>query len=535
MYKLIKKIIFFFETQPLTFSGWVIAFFTLLSLNLFFQFITYGFKNVNAEYFIGEIIQSYYFILYLAVVIFLYFLTREKIIKILNFVLWGFWSIIFWPVIDKIILRNNFHLSFYLYNGPQELWHNFITFFGPINPVGILYGTRIETVFIILFVGLYIYIKTKSILKTFLGGIGVYLIFYISVALPSILTFVVTVFSGGNVMEITNLDIVKFLNTPLQVFALKERNFAVTFFYKISLVYNLIFVFLLGWFQFLFNKKVLYVLLKNIRIPQMIFNWGLLIAGLFIGVYYFPQNFSFDFWSVVVLFNLFLSILFIWLFSIIINDLEDYQIDKISNKNRPLINKIISPKNYLNYGYIFLFLSLLLSLTISGQIFLLIVLYGLVTIIYSKYPFKLKRIPWISGIISAIASLFLFLMGYLLLAGNLADKNFPWIIIIYLFLVYALVLPIKDLKDIKGDKKMGVVTIANLLGENKARLYFGVITFLVYLFSPIIFRDNNLFIPVTITGGLSYWIINNKKNTSNILLYKLLMVVIIFIVILIFG
>jgi len=572
MLKLFGKVIYFIENQTLTFSGWMISFFTLLGLNLFFQFITYNFKNISVEYFIGEIIQAYYFILYLAVVIFLYLITSQKsnvksrmlnirkckienytskvdyfkqpkdsqdknknieLLNILKFVLWGFWSIIFWPIIDKLILGDKFHLSFYLYDSVEGIFNNLITFFGPIVPVGILYGTRIETLFIILITGLYVYYKTESFLRVLFSVVGIYTIFYISVALPSILMFMVTMFNGGDVMGITNLDVVKFFNTPLQYFGTGEREFMVTFFYKISLFYNLIFISLLIWLQFLWNKQKLNILIKNIRLPQMIFNWGLLGVGILVGLFYIPENLTKDIFSWLVVINLSLSILFIWLFSVIINDIEDYNIDSISNKNRPLIQRIISNKEYLNYGYIFLFLAELCSLTISGKIFILINLYALITIIYSKYPFKLKRIPLVAGIISSTASLLFFLSGYFLIIGD-DSINFPWGIILFLFGSYALILPIKDLKDINSDKQNNILTVANLLGEKLARIYFGVVIFLIFILTVFIFNFKELFIPAIILGSIAYWIVNNKKNSRNILLYKILGVVIIYLLLIIF-
>jgi 4-hydroxybenzoate polyprenyltransferase len=573
----INKVINFIENQSLTFGGWVISFFTLLGLNLFFQFITYGFKKVSFEYFIGEVIQPYYFILYLAIVIFLYLIVNKKLkvecrksnvecrnlnveslkvvecveyinskntkyqqnknvkmLNVLKFVLWGFWSIIFWPIIDKIILKDNFYLSFYLYDSVEGVLNNLVTFFGPIVPVGILYGTRIETVFIILIIGFYIYHKTESFLRVFFGAVGVYVIFYISVALPSILVFVVAILSGESVLEITKVDVVKVFNTPLQYFGSDMRSFEVTFFYKISLFYNLIFIGLLVYLQWLWNKNILKNLMKNIRFPQMIFNWGLLSIGVLVGLFYVPENLTKDIFSGIIVVNLFLSVLFAWLFSVVVNDIEDYEIDKISNKNRPLVVKNISKRMYLNYGWVFLFLSLLLSLSVDNKTFLIIGLYNLLTIVYSRQPFKLKRIPWIAGTLSSLASLLIFLIGYLLITGSQSAVNFPWKAVLFLGISYALVLPIKDLKDIKSDKQNNVLTVANLLGEKVARIYFGVAVFLIYICSFAIFNLNRLFLPGVIFGGISYWIINNQKNSRDKLLYKLLLIVIFWLGIILF-
>jgi len=530
----ILNIINFFESQPSNFFGWAVAFFTLLSLNLFFQFITYDFKTVRTDYFLGALIQPYYFILYLAVVIFLHCLTGEKIKRVANFILWGFWSIIFWPIIDKIILGDKFHLSFYLYGGLSDVWHKFWTFFGTIKPIGILYGTRIETVFIILLTGGYVFYKTKKISKAIFGGLGVYTIFFVSVALPSLLLLLVKGLSGGDVFSVGAVDVVKFFNTPLEYFGVARKGFSTAFFYKISLFYNLIFICLLFGFQYLWDKKVLMALLKNIRLPQMFFNWGLLFSGILIGLYYFPENYTTDVFSGLVIVNLFLSVLLVWLFSVVINDIEDRKVDRLSNTDRPLITKVVSRKEYFNIGMIFLFLSLLLSLTISGKTFLLTFLYILVTTIYSRHPFKLKRIPFVAGLLSAFASLLFFLQGYIIVSDQQSIKYFPWGVVIYLLLVYGLILPIKDLKDIESDRKNDVLTVANLLGEKKARIYFGGIVFLSYCLSIFVFAGGKMMVPAVIIGGISYWIINNEKNKRNKLLYKLLFLAIVFAVLVIF-
>ncbi len=546
----LKKIINFLENQPLNFNTWLVAFLTLSALNLFFQFITYNFPSISAEYFIGEVIQPYYLILYLSITLFLFFITRKRgwkkettfkqnlffnpqLKKTASFVLWGFWAIIFWPIIDKIILGNNFHISFYLYAGPKEILKNFFLFFGPLKPVGILYGTRIEIIFIVIITTFYTFLKKRNLFLAIFAGLGVYSIFYLTIALPSIIVFITNLFQKQQLFNLSDLDVVKFFNTPLQIFALPEKKMTVAFFYKISLIYNLILLILLLIFQTVASSKIFQSLTKNIRFPQILFNFGLVTTGFLLGLYYFPENARFDFFSTVALINIFLAVLFSWLFAVIINDLEDYQIDQLSNKNRPLVAGKIPVSIYKNYALIFLLLASLFAISVSGTIFSLIALYFLLTSIYSKYPFKLKRFPWISGLVSALASLLFFLVGYHLSAGFQMNVNFPWQIVIFLFFAYSLILPIKDLKDIEADKTNNIITIANLFGEKNARLYFGTITFLLYLGSVWIFQNKKLFFPALIIGSLNYWIINNPKNKRDTLLFKIIFSAIIYLILLI--
>ena len=545
----LKKIINFLENQPLNFNTWLVAFLTLSALNLFFQFITYNFPSVSAEYFIGEVIQPYYLILYLSITLFLFFITRKRewkkettfkqnlffnpqLKKTASFVLWGFWTIAFWPIIDKIILANDFHISFYLYGSPKEILKNFFLFFGPLKPVGILYGTRIEIIFIIIITALYTFLKKRNLFLAIFAGLGVYSIFYLTIALPSIIVFVINLFQKQQLLNLSDLDMVKFFNTPLQIFALPERKMTVAFFYKISLIYNLILLILLLIFQTVASSKIFQSLAKNIRFPQILFNFGLVTIGFLLGLYYFPENTRFDFFSTVALINILLAVLFSWLFAVIINDLEDYKIDQLSNKNRPLIAGKMPVSIYKNYALIFLLLASLFAISVNGTIFSLIVLYFLLTSIYSRYPFKLKRIPWVSGFVSALASLLFFLIGYYSSTGSQISVTFPWQMVIFLFFAYSLILPLKDLKDIEADKNNNVITIANLLGEKNARLYFGIIIFLLYLGSVWIFQNKRLFLPALIIGSLSYWVINNSKNKRDVLLLKIIFLVVIYLALL---
>ena len=540
MKKVFQKLFIFFSQSKLTFVDFLVSFGALLILNLLFQFLTYGFHTVSFEYLLGIVLQMYYPLLFFSLVIFLYFLlrphftTKEKIWQhVFILVLWGFWGIVFWPLIDKLILGNSFYLSYYLYGGAAELGRAFITFFGPLKPVGILYGTRIEMALIILFLSGYIYFLTRSWWKGMLAGLGVYILFFLSVAWPSLIVLLKSWLSGQDLAKVNDLTVVKFFNTPLYFFGQERRIMTVAFFYKISLFYNLILLTLLFWWQWLSAKKRLLALLKNIRWPQMIFNWGLFGLGIGLAWLSFPSNFSWTIWNVLVVLNLLLAILFVWLFAVIINDLSDQSIDQLSNRQRPLITGQITERTYLLYGISFLILAAFFSLAVSGKIFSLLVVYVFLTLIYSRPPFRLKAWPIISGLVAAAASILLLFSGYILISPKQELTAMPWRFVFFLLLAYGLILPIKDIKDIVADRQQGVLTIANLLGEKAARVYFGIIIFSAYLFSVLIIRLPILFFPAMLAGLISFFIVINPKNRRNKLLFKLLGVIVAYLLIIV--
>ena len=129
------------------------------------------------------------------------------------------------------------------------------------------------------------------------------------------------------------------------------------------------------------------------------------------------------------------------------------------------------------------------------------------------------------------------MIGFILISPQQDLAGFSWRIFFLLLITYTLCLPIKDLKDIKGDKKYGVKTIPVLLGEEKSRLFIGVSFFVSYVLSVFFLNEWNLFWWSLIFGSFSFWTINNKKiaprrlmwwNLGLVFVYGLILVKIVF-------
>ena len=97
--------------------------------------------------------------------------------------------------------------------------------------------------------------------------------------------------------------------------------------------------------------------------------------------------------------------------------------------------------------------------------------------------------------------------------------HFPFSIIILLVIGYTLSLPIKDFKDISGDKKDGVYTIPVLFGENIAKIIIGSGIFISFILSTIILNEKQLLLWAMLFGGISFWlIVKMKKDRKNSLI-----------------
>jgi 4-hydroxybenzoate polyprenyltransferase len=513
MEKILKKIIEYLESTPLSLKSWVLSFGAILAVRIFLESLTFDLTSKSSEYFLIILVHTLLFFLlnYVIFLIYLKLFLKESLKKIANILLWGYWIIIFPPLIDKIIFGDSLFWSFYLFNGVSELFKNFFLFFGENPQVGITYGSRIGTLFSLVFLGVYFYYKKRKIWKTALGVLGAYLIFFLLSSFPSLITYVIEFFKGNNIFLIFSADVAKTFISPFRFFGFKVGEAEAFLSFRLSLFYCPLLFLSLVFLQKILSKEKLKALVRNIRYPQMFFNFGIFFIGIGLGWFYFSDNFKLDLFSVLVITNLMIAIFSAWFYSVFVNDLNDRVIDKRTNQERPLIKEVFSTKEYRDYSLVFLFFALIASLLIGAKFFLLIVVYLFFTWIYSAYPFRFKRFPVVAGIVSALASLIFLFMGFVLIADQQELSSFPWRIFVLLFIAYFFVIPLKDLKDIEGDREDGVITLPTLFGVKKSRFILGSLVLASYFFSVYIINETRLFLPALVFGGLSFWVITNDK------------------------
>jgi len=536
--KLLAAIFKWLEGGSLTFKKWLAAFLVVLAVRYIGELLVQGgrVKFLTTNDFLGSVFfgTSTFFLLgYLSLLLFLKIVAQKEIYRLANFLLWGFWLVTLPPLIDRMVFGRQFFWSFYLFEGPSEALKKLMLFFGDDFKIGITLGTRVEVFLVVVFLGIYLAIVKRKAIWFIWGALGTYGILFFLGVFPSVLTWIILGFQEGVFWSIQDHQVARIFLSPLKVWGLESWGIKIALHHKMALFYGPLIFLELIWLQFLINPKQLKALWLNLRIPQVVFNSGLFFLGMGIGWFYFPENFQVDLFGILVVINFLLAMLLAWSFSVIINDWVDQKIDHISNKERPLIRKVFSRQEWLDRGGVFCFLSLLLAL-IAGKIFFLIILtYQLITLAYSDYPFRIKRIPVLAGVISSLASLLFFLGGYFLLSGEAYLEKFPWRIAVFLLLTYSLIIPLKDIKDLEGDKQDKVFTLAGILGEQNARIFFGALLFLAYVFSPWVLRETRLVPWSIIFGILSYGLINHQKISAKFFPWGVLTLVIFYGIILV--
>ena len=168
----------------------------------------------------------------------------------------------------------------------------------------------------------------------------------------------------------------------------------------------------------------------------------------------------------------------------IINDIFDYEIDKINQPSRILPSGKLSLKEAkLVYGLL-IGLAILLSLRFSESVILLVIINNVLLFIYS-WDFK-KRALIGNLTVSYLTASVLILCG-------LHFSTFNEIVLPVLFAFFCNLARemIKDIEDIEGDKQLGLSTFAVRfpLGVNKTLIYSIITLFIMSCYIPFLVNN----------------------------------------------
>lgn len=166
------------------------------------------------------------------------------------------------------------------------------------------------------------------------------------------------------------------------------------------------------------------------------------------------------------------------IFAIVTNNLEDLSADRISNPDRPLVRKAVTPTAYLGAGIACLLVSLILAWLADRQMFVGIVAVTAGYYVYSCRPFRWKRVPIFAKLLIGANGLAVAVCGFALAGGDW--RAFPPVWALYLLVPMSLAANFVDLKDTDGDRHAGVATLPVLLGERSARHVIAVATVAAY-------------------------------------------------------
>ena len=160
----------------------------------------------------------------------------------------------------------------------------------------------------------------------------------------------------------------------------------------------------------------------------------------------------------------------------IVNDIYDIESDKISHPNRVLVlGKISEKEAWIEYIFLNSF-SIIISVTLSAKLFIIVIATIILLYIYSS---TLKKLPLFGNVTIAL------LTGLAFIYGGFASGN-PVSAIVpaeFAFLINLIREIVKDIQDIEGDTKAGVITFPIKFGFQRSKILILIITFSLILYT----------------------------------------------------
>jgi len=464
----------------------------------------------------------------LSIVLLLHFFTKTPVKKLLNLMLVGLVFIFTTPIVDFIVSQGRGNVrSQYLFSSFPELIQRYFTYFGAGTTTGITYGFRTQVTIFIIGTGLYLYIRTKKAWKVALGVFLAYTIFFLYTALPALVGALS--YLPSNPWLVSEIQIAQRFFAAKNIFAISYPPEKVQGLFSIEMSLILLPLFVIQFFTalFLMQKSKFFEFLKRMRYLRLAFHIGAFAFGLFLAKIVFKTPFDLSLYGVLMLFSLVTAIVALWIYSMTINDQNDVAIDVISNQNRLIPKKIFTVEEFKYINFLALFFAALGTLIAGYPFFMLAFACVTLSILYSTPPFRLRNFPIVAPGIMAFGTLLIVMLGFALFATSGTLNEFPINFFVLILAVTTLVMNLKDIKDVAGDKPNGIMTIPTIFGLEKSKTIIAVLFFISYLLFPIILNAPQLYPTAIVFGLLTGVLIKSKKVREGVIfaIYSLFLLV----------
>ena len=166
----------------------------------------------------------------------------------------------------------------------------------------------------------------------------------------------------------------------------------------------------------------------------------------------------------------------------IINNFYDFEKDLINRPQKFMLDRLVGQNTKLSFYFTLNFIAVIMASYVS---FRAVVFFSLFIFAIWFYSHKLKKLPIIGNLSSAILTITPFFIVFIYY------KNFETIIFghaTFLFLIIAMRELVKDLENIKGDLALNYKTIPIVYGEKASKRMLTIFTLLTFI--PIYFIVN---------------------------------------------
>lgn len=166
----------------------------------------------------------------------------------------------------------------------------------------------------------------------------------------------------------------------------------------------------------------------------------------------------------------------------IINSFYDFEKDLINRPQKSMLDRLVGQNTKLSFYFTLNFIAVIMASYVS---FRAVVFFSIFIFAIWFYSHKLKKLPIIGNLSSAILTITPFFIVFIYY------KNFETIIFVhatFLFLIIAMRELVKDLENIKGDLALNYKTIPIVYGEKASKRMLTIFSLLTFI--PIYFIVN---------------------------------------------
>lgn len=434
----------------------------IILVRLLFEFNLFYLKTFGSSY---ELIKAHgvlyafwttycitYFLYFINIFLFLsliiFFLTGARYQKIFSY-LSTLSPVLLTPIIIDSALSSHFDAN-YLYATRENFWNNlFFWRFSGDATIGML----VEIALIVIIAFRFVWHETGSLCK------------------------------GLSAVALFDIGVVAY-STP-DLFYSRQESLSSSQFVLIHYLCVNLFLTLLTYMSFSSKAKLASIAIncRGLRYATFFSSFliGTLINAEITGQYPLERSFS----GALVIF-------FTWQCAVIWNDIADINIDRITNRGRPLVIGVVSATDYRMMSYVLCSWVLLFAANTSLHMLGLAFWALIAAAIYSCPPVRLRK-NFSGHLVIGTSIFFSFYAG-------LSINNVPtsamvvkaYIVGAYLGLLGTILSLAKDLKDLEGDSREGVANLFTLAGKERGKLLFILLYALVLLSSLFILYKQKL-------------------------------------------
>ena len=489
------------DTLP---AYWFLSFFFIVLLRNFLE----PFSVVNEVEWSVQLLAHYilfYCALALSVILLLRLITKVPVNLVAKVVVLFFALILTVPLVDLLLTGGTGYDKMYFLNFRQLGYFGglFFTFGDPSSTAGVSPGIRLEALLALLAGAAYCYVKSGSPWRAAFGALAIYLVIFC--------------FGFSFLAIVAMHQLVGITFTPNDLYF-------VSFYLLLLLPLAAAFLNQLGSAPF-------WSICRDLRFLRVLNFELLFILGILLAK---PTAASIEIWSEqgrppLLFLNLLLlaaALLFAALFSIIVNNLCDREIDVVSNPDRPHIAGGMPRTSYLQLAWGALAAAILYSAAVNMLSCFLLLLWVGNYFLYSAPPFRLKRIPFFSKLPIALNFFIAVALGYSfpMLAGphwhfdtdfrlSLIDA-LPLRTVAVLLLLLTAALNAIDLKDLAGDRAAGVRTLPVLFGMRATQFFIGAVLLATYGILGSLLLDGQLFWPLGLIGAMQGLFVTRREYSE---------------------